>query len=69
MKGEAESGDIQIEFAELLHDVDVSASSGDVNIKLEQEPKSLTVDYRGVRERVMSGGMASRRRIVQRMGK
>jgi lia operon protein LiaG len=47
LKGEAESGDIQIEFAELLHDVDVSASSGDVNIKLEQEPKSLTVDYRG----------------------
>lgn len=47
LKGDAESGDIHIEFAELLHDADVSASSGDVKIQLEQEPKSLAVDYRG----------------------
>ncbi|MED4755043.1 DUF4097 family beta strand repeat-containing protein [Brevibacillus choshinensis] len=47
LKGDAESGDIDIEFVELLHDADLSTSSGDVKITLEQEPKSLTVDYRG----------------------
>jgi lia operon protein LiaG len=31
----------------LLHDADLSTSSGDVKINLEREPKSLTVDYRG----------------------
>lgn len=44
---DAQSGDIDIQFAELLHDADLSASSGDVKINLEQEPKSLTVDYQG----------------------
>ncbi|MDF2682361.1 MAG: hypothetical protein K0R47_3551 [Brevibacillus sp.] len=47
LKGDAESGDINIELVELLHDADLSTSSGDVKINLEREPKSLTVDYRG----------------------
>ncbi|KQL46413.1 hypothetical protein AN963_15810 [Brevibacillus choshinensis] len=47
LEGDAESGDIDIEFVELLHDADLSTSSGDVKITLEQEPKSLKVDYRG----------------------
>ncbi|QRG67205.1 DUF4097 family beta strand repeat-containing protein [Brevibacillus choshinensis] len=47
VKGDAESGDITIDFVELLHDTDVSTKSGDVKITLEQEPKSLTVDYSG----------------------
>ncbi|MDF2717204.1 MAG: hypothetical protein K0R28_4129 [Paenibacillus sp.] len=47
LKGETDSGDIEIELDELLHDIDVSAGSGNVTIELDREPKSLTVDYRG----------------------
>lgn len=47
LKGDAQSGDIDIDFVEMLHDADLSTGSGDVKITLEQEPKSLTVDYKG----------------------
>ncbi|MDF2717739.1 MAG: hypothetical protein K0R28_4664, partial [Paenibacillus sp.] len=46
LKGGTGSGDIRIEFTELLHDTDLSTASGNVTIALDREPKSLTVDWR-----------------------
>lgn len=47
LKGETRSGNIRISMAELLHDVEVEAGSGNVKVTLDHEPKSLTVDYSG----------------------
>ncbi|TMV52856.1 DUF4097 domain-containing protein [Paenibacillus mesophilus] len=46
VKGETGSGDIRIEFPELLHDTSLSTGSGNVTIELDREPKSMTVDWR-----------------------
>ncbi|MEF3306893.1 DUF4097 family beta strand repeat-containing protein [Paenibacillus sp. GYB003] len=47
LKGDAGSGNIRLEAAELTRDADLSAGSGNVTVSLDREPKSLAVDYRG----------------------
>ncbi|WP_165972326.1 DUF4097 family beta strand repeat-containing protein [Paenibacillus piri] len=47
IKGEASTGDIQLELNSLLQDTDLKAGSGNVTVHMEKEPQSLAVDYRG----------------------
>lgn len=47
LKGETGSGNIRVEFAQLVRDAELATGSGNVAIRLDREPKSLSVDYRG----------------------
>lgn len=47
LQGEASSGNIQLEADELLQDADLRVGSGNVTVDLDQEPSSLTVDFKG----------------------
>ncbi|WP_028552423.1 DUF4097 family beta strand repeat-containing protein [Paenibacillus sp. UNC451MF] len=47
IKGETKSGNIQVKMNDLVQDMDLEASSGDVNVYLENEPKSLMVQFNG----------------------
>ncbi|WP_282937340.1 DUF4097 family beta strand repeat-containing protein [Paenibacillus sp. RC67] len=47
IKGETKSGNIQVKVKDLVQNMDLQASSGDVNVYLEKEPKSLMVQFNG----------------------
>ncbi|WP_248929583.1 DUF4097 family beta strand repeat-containing protein [Paenibacillus hamazuiensis] len=47
IKAETSSGDIRLEASSLLKNTELKAGSGNVIVNLDQDPLSLSVDYRG----------------------
>ena len=47
LDGKTSSGNISVDSAELMHDMTLQASSGNIEVIVDQTPQSLAVDYRG----------------------
>ncbi|MNI16338.1 hypothetical protein D3C73_696660 [compost metagenome] len=46
LHGETNSGDIELQYEELLHHTELKTTSGSVAIELNKEPQSLALDYK-----------------------
>lgn len=47
LEGITHSGNIRLEASELLHNTELKTGSGDVTVKLSEQPRSLAVDFAG----------------------